>query len=53
MKTITFTAVMAVLVVVPFILKKKRPQLIPFELQIESDKMTDESLRYAIDDFIT
>jgi len=53
MKTITFTAVMAVLVVVPFILRKKRPQLIPFEPQTEGGKMTDESLRYAIDDFLT
>jgi hypothetical protein len=53
MKTITFTAVMAVLVAIPFIFRKKSPQLIPFQPQTDSGTMTDEALRYAIDEFLT
>jgi len=53
MKTITFTAVMAVLVAIPFILRKKRPQLIPFQPETDCGTSTDEVLRYAIDEFLT
>ena len=53
MKTITFTAVMAVLVAIPFILRKKRSQLVPFEPENDCSARTDEALRYAIDEFLT
>jgi hypothetical protein len=53
MKTMTFTAVMAVLVVIPFVLWKRRPQLVPLKSKTEFDTKKDEALRYAIDDFLT
>ena len=53
MKTMTFTAVLAVLVAIPLILKKKRPQLVPLESGTDGGTMTDEARRYAIDDFLT
>jgi hypothetical protein len=51
MKTITFTAVVSVLMAIPFMLRKRRPQPIP--LKAGSGTITDEARRYAIDDFLT
>jgi len=44
---------MAVLVAIPFIFRKKRPQLVPLEFVTDCGTRTDEALRYAIDDFLT
>ena len=53
MKTMTITAVMALLVVVPLVLKKKR--LTPVKTDNLGNEATssDENERYAIDDFLT
>ena len=53
MKTATITAVMALLVAIPLILKKKR--LTPLEIDNLGNETapSDENERYAIDDFLT
>jgi|GEM_PF-4670425 hypothetical protein len=53
MKTMTITALMALLVAIPFIVRKKAPQAATASHSDSSAVMTDEDLRYAIDDFLT
>jgi hypothetical protein len=51
MKTVAFTAVMALLVAIPLIIRKKRPLFVP--VKIDDAVPVDEVRRYAIDDFLT
>ena len=53
MKTMTLTAVLAVLVAIPLILKKKRHQLALLESDTDGETVADEARRYSIDDFLT
>ncbi len=53
MKAMTLTAVMALLVAIPFIIGKKRLQPIQVNGENAGTELTDENLRYDIDDFLT
>jgi hypothetical protein len=51
MKTVAFTAVMALLVAIPFIMRKSKLRLVP--VKTDEAVPVDEVRRYAIDDFLT
>jgi hypothetical protein len=53
MKTMTITALMALLVTIPFIIRKKAHRTGTANSPDGSAVVTDEVLRYAIDDFLT
>jgi len=53
MKTVAITAVMALLVAIPLILRKKRLQPIQINRENGEARPGDENRRYAIDDFLT
>ena len=52
MKTITATAIMAALVVIPLILKKCKVELVPSRADSDIDQK-DDVLRYDIYDFLS
>jgi hypothetical protein len=52
MKTVTVSTILALLVAIPFIFVKRHPK--PVELLLTNrEGLTDENLRYDIDDFLT
>lgn len=53
MKTMTLTAVMALLVALPFMIRRKRLELVVAGSKDMSLTIMDETRRYAIDDFLT
>lgn len=53
MKTVTLTAVMALLVAISLILKKKRLTSVKIDNLGNEAVPSDENERYAIDDFLT
>jgi hypothetical protein len=53
MKAMTITALMALLVTIPFIVRKKAHQTGVVTRPECGEVVTDEDLRYAIDDFLT
>ena len=53
MKTLTFTAVMALLVAIPLIFKKKTLTPVKIVNPKNDHKQSAQNERYAIDDFLT
>ena len=53
MKPMTLTALMALLVAIPLILKKKRPTPVKIDNLGNETAPSDENERYAIDDFLS
>ena len=53
MKTVTLTALMALIVAIPVLLNKKK--LVPIKIDSSKNEAasSDENRRYSIDDFIT
>ena len=53
MKTMTWTALVALLLAVPLVLKNKKTQPDGLNKTDDGLSLADENLRYAIDDFLT
>lgn len=53
MKTVAFTAMMALLVTIPLILGKRKLQAIRVKGEKEGTAPSDENQRYDIDDFLS
>ena len=53
MKTVTLTAVMALLVTIPILLKRARVQPVDTNGETSETAPSDENQRYAIDEFMT
>jgi hypothetical protein len=54
MKTFTISALLGALVAIPFIVGKRKPQVLPVAVESRNNlREVDSNLRYDIDDFLT